>query len=1010
MIRFFEFLRVQRRAILLGPGALAAIGVAASFRLPAAILPEVTFPRITVIAESGERPAEEMVRAVTRPLEETIRRVPGIREVRSTTSRGSVEINLDCAWRSDMDITLQRIQAQIDAERTHLPDGTSVDARIMNPALFPVLGFSLTSKTRSLAELRDFAVTTLQPELARLPGAADVVVQGGRRLEARVTLDPARLEARGLDAETVAQTLRSSTELHSVGLLDANRRLYLGLADARPPDLAALEAIPIPVENAPPVPLGLLGHISLEEAPEFVRYAAQSREAVLVNILRQSTRSTIGLADAAHRWFVEHRDLVPADVTVQTFYDQSELVRSSVRSVRDSLLVGGLLAILIVTIFLRSVRLGLLGALVLPGSIALTLFGFAMTRQSLNLMTLGGIAAALGLVLDDAIVVVEHLAHAASSPDRYEGVSVAMAEIAPTLAGSSLCTIAIFLPFMFLGGVAGAFFRVLALSMTLMLGSSFLFCLMIVPLFSRLSSRSAPVRGRAQDRFARAVGAAIRHPARVGLGLVLLLGLMVVSQKTLGTGFLPEMDEGSLILDFIAPPGTSLTETVRMLEPVEREIDRTPEIEAWSRRTGDQLGFFITEPNVGDYVLKLRAHRRRDAEAIADDLRQRIQSVEPAIEIEFGQLIEDVIGDLTTNPQPIEVRVFGEDRHLTETKAREATAILESVRGVVDAKDGVVVGGPNVSIVPGTVAARAGLDAEKLGQAVQASVSGIDAGQILRGIRTWPVRVVVARPEGTLGARGLAEVRVPMTPSRWAPLSELASLRVDPGETEVNRDDLRNMVSVTARLSGRDLGSAITEIQAQFRRRLVLPPGMLLRYGGLWAEQQSSFLGLAMVLLGATVAVLFILIAFFPSWRQVAAVLLVVLTSLLGVSLGLHLTQVTFNILSFVGAIMVVGIVAENAFFLVANYRRRREQGEAPRRAALLAAERRARPVLMTTAAGVAALLPLALGLGQGADLLRPLAIAVIGGFVTSAPLLLLALPSLLAAGEASPVESESDS
>ncbi|HEY3215470.1 MAG TPA: efflux RND transporter permease subunit [Candidatus Eisenbacteria bacterium] len=997
MIALFRQLHRQRPAIAFLFAVLVVLGIAAGLGLPAGLLPEVTFPRITVIADSGERPGDEMMRSVTRPLEESIRRVPGVREIRSTTSRGSCEINLDCAWNTDMNLTLQRVQAQAQLALGALPPGTTVDARLMNPILFPVVGYSMTSNSKSLAELRDLAVMVLKPELARIPGVAEVAIQGGRTLEARVTLDPGLLQARGLDAATVATALRSAGEIESVGLIDANRELYLGLVNARPPDLAALEQFPIPVIGAPPVPLSSLGRVSLEEAPEFVRYRAQGREAVLISLLRRPSSSLIRISSDARRWFAEHRRLLPSDVKLEAFYDQSDLVRASVKSVQDSLLAGAILAFFVVALFLGSLRLGLGGAVVLPCSIAMTLLGLALAHQTLNMMTLGGIAAAVGLVLDDAIVVVEHLAHRAASAGAAFDRFAAIAEIFPSMVGSSLCTIAIFIPFMFLSGVTGAFFKVLALAMTLMLGSSLLVCVTVVPLLSHAHAPRRPTQSRARQRLAAWLGAGTVRPWPAFLALGLLIAGIFPLLASLGTGFLPEMDEGSLILDFLSPPGTSASETERMLSGVERDIAATPEIAAWSGRIGDQLGFFITEPNRGDYVLRLKERPRRGAEDIIDHLRDRIQGSQPGLEIEFGQLIEDVVGDLTTNPQPIEVRVFGEDHSLLQAQAGRVASILERVPGVVDVKSGVVVSGSNVSIVPGLEAARAGLSAETLSEVVTPAVAGLSAGQIVRGVRAWPVRVVLDQPSSASATQRLIQTPVPVAPGRWVPLGNLARLDVEPGETEIARDDLRTMVSVTARLSGRDLGSAMAEVQRRIREEVALPPGMAIRYGGLWAEQQESFRGLAAVLLGATAAVLLILLLSFRSWRHTGSVIAVVVASLAGVFAALHVGGATFNISSFVGAIMVVGIVAENAFFVVAAHRAAAARGATPPQAAAAAARRRARPVLMTTAAGVAALAPLALGLGAGSALLKPLALAVVGGFVLSAPLLLLVLPALLA-------------
>jgi multidrug efflux pump subunit AcrB len=998
VIAFFEGVRAQRRAILFAFTCVLVTGAWSAWHAPTAILPNVTFPRITVIADAGELPAEQMLRAVTRPLETSVRRVPGVRELRSTTARGSVEMNLDCDWKTPMDLTLQRVQASLDAVRGMLPEGTTVDARLMNPALFPVLAYSLTSPTRSLAELRDLAELRLQPELARLPGCAEVVVQGGRRYEARVTLDPGALQARGLDAAAVADAIRRSTKLESVGLLETNRELYLGLTDDRPNDLGALGRVPVPLADGTRVPLSALGEVTLSEAPEFTRYRTGGVEAVHVNLLRQPSASTVTLADAARTWFHEHRRELPPDLQLRVIYDQSLLVRDSIAGARDALLVGTLAEILIVMLFLGSLRLGLTRALVLPGAIAMTLVVLRLAGQGLDMMTLGGIAASIGLVADDAIVVVEYLAHRTGVP-----LAVGLAEILPGMLASSGCTLAIFLPFAWLGGVAGAFFRVLALTMALMLGASLILCLTLVPQFvavaepAQAKSRLGRLREGIGPFFGGGAKLLVRRAWLAPLVVLVAAGLAAWLGSTLGTGFLPEMDEGALILDFFAPPGTSPIETQKLIVGMERELAATPEIESYSGRIGNQLGFFITEPNRGDYVLVLKPHRKRTGEEVAADLRNRISSQWPMLRVEFGQLVEDVIGDLIAVPQPIEVKLFGEDRVVLQQRAREVAGLLDGIRGVVDIDPGVTVSGPNLAIVPGPEGRRLGLDAGALANAVKPVVAGLDAGEIVRGARVWPVRVTLPRPgEGPAALEALA---VTVSPGRTRPLGEVATVRADTGETEIARDDLRTSVAVTARLENRDMGSAMREVRRTLAEKLVLPPSMSLRYAGLYAEQQASFVALLEVLLGAVGAVTVVLLLAFHAWRATLAVIAVTLASLTGVFAALHLTGATFNLSSFVGAIVLVGIVAENATFVVLAHGEGLKAGLAPQEAAIAAATRRARPVLMTTLAGIAALFPLALGIGAGSALLKPLAVAVVGGFALSALLLLLVLPALLVLG-----------
>lgn len=997
MTSVFRALAEQHRAVLLAFLFLAAAGVVMALRLPAAILPEVTFPRITLIADSGERDTEEMLRQVTMPLEQGIRRVPGLRELRSTTSRGSTEMDLDFDWSTDMNLALQRVQALANSVREELPGGTGLDARLMNPTLFPVLGLSLTSPTRSQAELRDIAEVQLRPELARLPGVAEVVLQGGARPEARVTLDPSALTARGLTVAEVAEAVAHAAELRSLGLHSANREMYLALVDQRPRDLDQLRGLPIPLGAGAVVPLGSLGRVEIADQPRFTRYGSPGGEPVLINLLRQSSASTVTLADAVRGWFREHRAEFPADLKFSTFYDQGDLVRASISSVRDSLLVGGWFAILIVTLFLGSASLGARAAVLLPGSIALSLLGLGLAHQSLNLMTLGGIAAATGLVLDDAIVVVEHLAHErARGRDRHE----ALAELFPTLFTSSLCSLAIFVPFALLGGVAGAFFRVLAISVSLMLAVSLALCVTLLPHFAgraRAPRLPFPNLGRGWIGFV---------TKRRALALAGMLGVALGGAALLRgieTEFLPSMDEGALILDYITPPGTSLEETVRMLRPLERQLDATPEIESWSRRTGDQLGFFITEPNTGDYILKLKDRRRRSADQVADDLRDRIEATVPGVDVDFGQLIEDVIGDLTSNPHPIEVRVFSEDRPLGRDVAGRVAALISRVRGVVDVRDGVVVSGPNLVIAPSERAERLGVDAEELEDLVAPRIRGIEAGEVPRRTRVWPIRVTLPAPPNDRLA-SLMDLEAVLPEGGRARLGDLSVAGVVPGDAEIQRDDQRTMVSVTGRLSDRDLGSAVAEIQTRLRDSLESARGVRLQYAGLWAEQQSSFQGLAVVLGLAVFAVLFLLLIAFRAWWPAIAVMLTAVASLAGVFMALRIADESLNLSSFVGAIMVVGIVSENAVFLVAEFRRLRCSGAAPGEAARAAAQRRVRPILMTASAGIAALLPLVLGWGAGSALLRPLALAVTGGFALSTPLLLFGLPSLLSFDRAAPI------
>jgi CzcA family heavy metal efflux pump len=995
----------RRGAILALALALAVAGVAAALRLPASIFPSVTFPVVKVIADVGEEPAARMMPTVTRPLEEAILRVPGIRRVLSTTSRGSTEISGHFEWGTDMQLALQRVQGEIGRIRTDLPNETRVDVEWMNTAIFPILGFAITSPTRGLSDLWDLAEFRLKPELVRIPGVAQVQIQGGRKREFQVRLDGRALAARRLSAADVVEAIRKNNQVLSAGLTEANHELYLTLVDGRAEGLDALSRIAVPVPEGVSAHLSELATIAAADAVSYVRTSADGRPAVLVNIVRQPSANTVAIAESIRRLFRDRPDLLPPGVTWSNFYDQAEFVSQSVRGVRDAILIGVVLAALVLLVFLRSVRLTLVAVLTIPVCVAIVFLLLSATGQTINLMTLGGVAAALGLIADDAIVVVENIHRY-----RQEGIedpSVrGLADLAPALVGSSLSTVVIFVPFALLTGVAGAFFRPLALTMALALAVSFVLAALAVPaaassgrLGSRVRSRREAPRGSRFDRVtAFFIGRAWVAPA---VTAALLAGGFFL-YRAIGTDFLPSMDEGSIILDYWTPPGTSLTDTEAMLREAERIILSLPDVQTYSRRTGEQLGFFITEPNSGDYVIKLKPRsRRRPVEEVIDDLRDRLAAAEPAIRADFGQLLEDDIGDLTGDvPQPVDVKVFGEDQGLIQQKAREAASKIRNVPGVEDVFDGIVVAGPSLDIRPqastargagmaGVEPTRFGLTTEELHAAVEPAIAGTVAGSVRIGERMFDVRVF-QKTEGSL-----TELKIRTPSGALLPLGAVATVTTGEPEVEIQRDNLKTFLGVTARLSGRDLGGAIGEIRSKLATNVAIPAGVSLQFGGLYEQQQASFKGLLLVLVGGLVLVGIVVLFEFGDWRAPLLTAVIALAVLAGVFGILIVTGMTLNVSSFVGAIMMVGIVGENAVFVVHEARRALREGVPVEEAWRRAARRRLRPVAMTVLATAFALMPLAFALGAGSQLQQPLAIAVIGGFLLSGPLVLLVLPGL---------------
>ena len=1039
-MKFVANARQRATGIYLLLAILVIAGIYEAVGLPSAIFPTVTFPTVKVIADVGEEPAAQMMPTVTRVLEEAILRVPGIVLVRSTTSRGSTEISAEFDWGTDMNTALERVQAETQRVRPDLPPQTRIEAEWMNTAIFPIQGYALTSSTETQAQLWDLAQYALKPALVRIPGVSQVQIQGGRQREFQVRLDPRALAGHALAASDVVNAIRASNDVVSTGLSEQNHELYLTLVTGRVTGKEELGRIAVPVQGGPPATLSDLGTIIVADEVSYVRTTADGQAAVLVNIVRQPSANTVAIAGAVDRIFRDQPDILPKDVHWSNFYDQASFVAGSVGGARDAIIIGVVLAGVVLLLFLRNVTFTLIAVAAIPLTVAIVGLALGVVGQTINLMTLAGIAAALGLIADDSIVVIENIEshHARASlrgtsdpelhpdleRDLHQATATGASELAPALIGSSLSTIVILLPFALLSGVVGAFFKPLALTMALALVISLVIALVVVPVSvgvfhryqpatevpsqSRLKrvaratgrnlapirERLAPMLERAGRGYDRLVDVFVQRGSASVAVVVVLLGVAYVLYSRIGTDFLPAMDEGSIILDYWTPPGTSLTETDAMLREAERVIISNPAVASYSRRTGEQLGFFITEPNRGDYVIKLKPRRERTGvETIMDDLRARIQAVEPAIHTDFGQLLEDNIGDLTGGtPQPIDVKIFGSDPAILAAKADETAHILEKIPGVEDVFNGLTIAGPALQVhVDPVAAARFGLNTQTVAAEVEPAVTGTVAGQIRIGDRMYDLRVLAAdsTPLPQL------KIRAGAPSSALIPLSTVATVTTGTPETEINRENLRTYVGVTARLSGRDLGGAMADIRQRIARDLAIGPGMSVEYGGLYEQQQKSFRGLLYVLLAGLVLVAVVVLFEFTDWRAPIVTSVCAAAVLAGVLGALLLTGMTLNISSYVGAIMMVGIVGENAIFVIHEAQLGLRSGKPVSEAWTDAAHRRLRPVTMTILATAFALAPLALALGEGSQLMQPLAIAVIGGFVLSGPIVLLVLPGL---------------
>jgi CzcA family heavy metal efflux pump len=981
-------------------------GLFAYSKMQTALFPEITFPKIKIIADAGQQPVKKMMITVTRQLENAVKQVPDLKKIRSTTSRGSCEISAYMDWNANIDISQQRIESKISEIKNTLPPDIQITVERMNPSILPITGFSLESKTRSPIEMKLLALYTIKPFLSQVEGVSEIRVIGGKEKEYWLVLNVQKMNSLGVTPDMINTSLSQANFIKSNGYLSDYRLLYLTITDAAVTSKEQLANMVISNDSRRVILLKDIAEVQIQEAKEYIKINANGREGVLLAVIKQPNANLVALSDQMDVKLAELKKIMPKDVTINPFYEQATFVKDSIKSVTDSLMIGLALAIIVAIIFLRSVKASAVILVTIPVILCLSVICLFAYGQTLNIMTLGALAAAIGLIIDDAIVVVEqiHRTHE-ENPGKPTATLVqkAIRYLLPAMIGSSLSTIVIFLPFALMTGVAGAYFKVMTDTMIITLVCSFFVTWIILPVIYTVFTRKAGIVSALQHKAIphnvksqRWVGFFIRRP---WISVVMILGLLFsiwYIYPKLETGFLPEMDEGSIVLDYTSPPGTSLEETDRMLRQVEKILVTVPEVEAYSRRTGTQMGFFITEPNSGDYLIQLKKSRDKSTDDVIADIRKAVETSQPALRIDFGQVIGDMLGDLMTSVQPVEIKIFGTDATRLQELSRQVSAVVNHVEGAADIADGIVIAGPSINIEPNAAAlAQYGITPSALQYQLQASLEGNIAGTVYDREQLSNIRLVYPGNK-TLSVADIDRIPVFLPDGKLMPINQLASVHIIAGEAEVEREDLQSMGVVTARLENRDLGSVIKDIQAEVSKKIVLPSGYSIVYGGAYAEQQQSFKELLMILITSSLLVFGVILFLFKDFRIACIIILIAVLGISGSYMGLYFTNTPLNVGSYTGLIMIVGIIGENAIFTFQQFRQSLNESGDPHQSVIYSISTRLRPKLMTALGAIIALLPIALGIGTGAQLHQPLAIAVISGFIVAIPLLLVVLPSLI--------------
>jgi len=992
-------LRHSRAATLVAV-ALFVGGIIAARVLPSSIYPPLQFPRIVIIAHSGTLPPQSMSLIVTRPIEQVVMGVPGIRRVRSRSIRGAAEISANFDPTTDMVVALQMVQNRVAEITGDLPMGTQLQIERLTPAIFPVFILSLTG-TLPTPDLYDYANFVIKPAIARVPGAGTIEVQASDTREIEVILDPNKLTAAGLTVVDVSDALNAQNQLLPVGRFQEAGLQNLTLASGLWSNANDIAKAPVLVKNGATVRVGDLGTVAPGAPDRTLLITGNGRDAVVMSIAQQIGANILDLKAGVDAALADLARTLPSGIRMSRVYDLAEFVAESIASVRDAILIGGFLAILVLLVFLRDWRLTMIAAVTLPLAVIPTFVFMWLFGGTVNLMSMGGLAVAIGLVIDDAVVVVENIHRRAGEGGN--SVVDAVTQLMAPLVSSTLTTVVVFAPLGLLSGVPGQFFRALSLSLSVAVLLSLALAISVVPLMARWATTAEHHKavgewhGRVEHTYERLLASMIGSPVLSVVVAVLLAALTIGLFYRVGTGFFPAADEGGFVLDYITPAGSALTETDRQVKKIEAILSETPEVASYSRRTGAELGLFATAQNTGDILVRLkpRNQRSRSAEEVISEVRDKLSDEVPLVDVEFVQLLQDMLGDLQGDPEPIEIKIFGDDPKRLAELADPVEEMMNKVQGVVDVV-GVQKGNPEVTwTIDPLAAGRYGLTIQQVSDQLAGNWLGEVATDLRLADRTVPVRVRL--PDAVrLDPTKLPQSLIKTAEGKPIPVSEVASMQRANGQGELRRENLRPMAVVSGRLEGRDLGSAVAEIQSNLDK-MKLPIGYTYEIGGQYLAQQQSFRELLMVFALAVVLVFTILVFQFQAWLPAILILLAAPLSVGGALLLLILTGTDLNISSAMGLILLVGLVVKNGIMLLDFSEKLQDQGEPLEHAIAHAGRIRLRPILMTTFCTLFGLLPLALGLGSGAELQKPLALAVIGGLALSTPVTLLVVPGLYA-------------
>lgn len=1015
-MNFVDMVERHRRALLFIAFAATLAGLMAAIRLPIQLFPTVSFPRIRIEVDSGKMPAKTMLIKVTEPLEKVARAVPGAINVESTTTRGSAEVYVDFPWGHNMTNALLRVETAFAQKLPDLPPGTSYHALQMAPnALMPFVSFALISNTVPPAELQSIAKYQIAPLLTGIPGVRKVSTLGGQTKEVEVYASPEKLLAYGLTPSDVAKAIAGANSLAAVGRLQDNDLLYLVLTDNRFRSIGSVRDVTLRTKSGGIVRLGDIAKVEMGAVPQWLLVDDDGQPSVNINVFQQDNADSLKLKQEVVSKLDAFMKQAPKGIVVHKWYDQTDLVSSSIGAMEEAIVIGLIFAACVVLGFLRNWRAALVAMITVPMSVLATCVLMLAFGMTFNIMTLGGIAAAIGLLIDDAIVMVEQVSRRAGVPgldQPQRAVFGAAREFLTPLTGSSLATIIMFIPLAFLSGLTGAFFKFLSITMASSLIISYAFTALLVPVMARGLIDFTKWHDPSHDRengmrrlHGRLLHGLFARPWLAVIILAVVAGIGYLGQRHVGSTFLPKMDEGGFVLDYQTAPSTSFIETNRELEQVEAILKKNPYVDTFTRRTGAGLGGDLNLPYQGDFFVELvPPSKRPPIWTVMAQIRRQIDATVPGLNYDTHQLLSDMIGDMVGRRQPVVINLSAQNPDVLPGVAEKVADAISHAPGIQPSSvnPGTLPTGDALNIhVNEAQAAMNDLTVAEVKKQVARYLSGNVVTDYMGAVQPVGVRVWSQPQNGRyqelsrLRRDDIKNLLIQAPNGHAFPLGSMATVQFVYGQPALFRENLAQIIPVTAETSGKlALSTTITSVKQILDK--AVPQGVYYTLGGAYKQEAKAAHGMMIVFAAVVLAEVILLLFLYGSWWFPVIILGTSILSAGAVFFGLWIAGVELNITAMMGMVMILGIAVEMSIFLFSEFQNLR-QTMPPRQAIYEAALNRFRPIIMSTLAMILALLPLGAAIsGSGDQMLQPLAVAIIAGILVQLPLVVLVQPVLV--------------